>query len=119
VMRGPAVDLFQISDNSKSVARSLLLMYAFEIGFRNIPYIEVVGIFRAGGDTRIGCYGDLTVQYLVVIPIAAILGLVLQWPFVTTFVIMQICDDVAKNLIYFLNYRKDNWIRPVSRIKYD
>jgi putative MATE family efflux protein len=119
VMRGPAVDLFQISDNSKSVARSLLLMYAFEIGFRNIPYIEVVGIFRAGGDTRIGCYGDLTVQYLVVIPIAAILGLVLQWPFVTTFVIMQICDDVAKNLIYFLHYRKDNWIRPVSRIKYD
>ena len=119
LLRGPVVDLFQIEDASKEVARSLLLLYAFEIGVRNIPYIEVVGIFRAGGDTRIGFFGDLSVQYLVVIPIAAILGLVLKLPFVTTFVIMQICDDIAKNLIYFLHYRRDNWIKPVSHIRYD
>lgn len=119
VLRGPIVDLFQIEDSSKAVARALLLMYAFEIGFRNIPYIEVVGIFRAGGDTRIGFFGDLAVQYLVVIPIAAILGLVLKLPFVTTFVVMQICDDIAKNLIYIIHYRKGNWIKPVNRIRYD
>ena len=119
VLRGPVVDLFQIGDSSKAVARALLLMYAFEIGFRNIPYIEVVGIFRAGGDTRIGFFGDLAVQYLVVIPIAAILGLWVKLPFVTTFVIMQICDDIAKNLIYFFYYRKGNWIKPVSHIRFD
>ena len=119
VLRGPVVDLFQIEDSSKAVARALLLMYAFEIGFRNIPYIEVVGIFRAGGDTRIGFFGDLAVQYLVVIPIAAILGLWVKLPFVTTFVIMQICDDIAKNLIYFFYYRKGNWIKPVSHIRFD
>ena len=119
VLRGPVVDLFQIEESSKAVARALLFLYAFEIGFRNIPYIEVVGIFRAGGDTRIGFFGDLAVQYLVVIPIAAILGLVVKLPFVTTFVIMQICDDIAKNLIYFIHYRKGNWIKPVSRIRYD
>ena len=119
VLRGPVVDLFQISDASKSVARALLLMYAFEIGFRNIPYIEVVGIFRAGGDTHIGLRGDLSVQYFVVIPIAAVLGLVWKLPFVTTFILMQICDDIAKNLIYYVHYRKGNWIKPVSQIKYD
>lgn len=119
VLRGPVVDLFQIEDSSKAVARALLLMYAFEIGFRNIPYIEVVGIFRAGGDTRIGFFGDLAVQYLVVIPIAAILGLWVKLPFVTTFVVMQISDDIAKNLIYFFYYRKGNWIKPVSHIRFD
>ncbi len=118
-LRGPIVDLFQIEDSSKAVARSLLLLYAFEIGFRNIPYIAVVGIFRAGGDTRIGLFGDLSVQYFVVIPIAALLGLVLKLPFVTTFVVMQLSDDVAKNLIYFIHYRKGNWIRPISHIRYD
>lgn len=119
VLRGPVVDLFQIEESSKAVARALLFLYAFEIGFRNIPYIEVVGIFRAGGDTRVGFFGDLAVQYLVVIPITAILGLVVKLPFVTTFVIMQICDDIAKNLIYLIHYRKGNWIKPVSRIRYD
>ena len=116
VLRGPVVDLFRIEETSKAVARALLLLYAFEIGFRNIPYICVVGIFRAGGDTRIGFIADLGVQYLLVIPIAAILGLVLKLPFVTTFVVMQLCDDVAKNLIYLIYYRKGNWIRPVKNI---
>ncbi len=119
MLRGPVVDLFQISDTSKSVARALLLMYAFEIGLRNIPYIAVVGIFRAGGDTRIGFFGDLGVQYLVVIPVAALLGLVLKLPFVTTFIVMQLCDDLAKNLIYLIYYRKDKWIKPVARIGID
>ena len=117
ILRGPVVNLFQIEETSKTVARALLLLYAFEIGFRNIPYIEVVGIFRAGGDTRVGFFGDLAVQYLVVIPIAAILGLWVRLPFVTTFVVMQICDDAAKNLIYFLYYRKGTWIKPVSEIR--
>lgn len=119
VLRGPVVDLFRIEESSKEVARALLLLYAFEIGVRNIPYIEVVGIFRAGGDTRIGFFGDLAVQYLVVIPIAAILGLVFRLPFIATYVVMQVCDDIAKNLIYYLHYRKNNWIRPVSHIRYD
>ncbi len=119
LMRGPVVDLFQIGDTSKSVARALLLLYAFEIGLRNIPYIAVVGIFRAGGDTRIGFYGDLGIQYLVVIPIAALLGLVLKLPFVTTYVVMQLCDDLAKNLVYLIYYKKGNWIKPVSRIGID
>ena len=119
VLRGFVVDLLPIPEQSKTVTRALLLLYAFEIGFRNIPYIEVVGIFRAGGDTRIGFFGDLAVQYLVVIPIAAILGLALHLSFVTTFVIMQICDDIAKNLIYLIHYRKGNWIKPVSHIRYD
>lgn len=118
-LRGPVVDLFQISETSKSVARALLLMYAFEIGVRNIPYIAVVGIFRAGGDTRIGFYGDLGVQYLIVIPIAAVLGLVCKLPFVTTFLVMQLCDDLAKNLIYLIYSHKGNWIKPVSRIGID
>lgn len=117
MLRGPVVDLFRIEESSKAVARALLLMFAFEIGLRNIPYICVVGIFRAGGDTRIGFFADLGVQYLVVIPIAAILGLVVKLPFATTFVIMQLCDDVVKNAIYLTCYRKRNWIMPVSKIK--
>ena len=116
LMRGPVVDLFRIGETSKSVARALLLLYAFELGVRNIPYLAVVGIFRAGGDTHIGFFGDLGVQYLIVIPIAAVLGLVLRLPLVTTFVVMQLCDDVAKNLIYLIYFKKDNWIKPVSRI---
>lgn len=116
VLRHPIVDLFRISEISKQVARTLLLLYALEVGVRNIPYLLVVGIFRAGGDTKTGFIGDCIVQYAVVIPVAAVLGLVLQLPFVTTFILMQICDDAAKLLIYLPVYFRDKWIHPVSSI---
>ena len=32
---------------------------------------------------------------------------------------MQICDDIAKNTIYFIYYRKGNWIKPVSQIRFE
>ncbi len=119
LFRAPVVDLFELSETSKSVARALLLMFAFEIGLRNIPYIAVVGIFRAGGDTRIGFFADLGVQYIVVIPIAALLGLGLKLPFVTTFVVMQLSDDLVKNIIYLTHYKKGTWIKPVTHIGAD
>lgn len=53
------------------------------------------------------------------IPIAAVLGLVLKLPFVTAFIIMQICDDIAKNPICFIRCRKGNRIKPVRRIRFD
>ena len=119
LFRAPVIDLFELSETSKSVARALLLMFAFEIGLRNIPYIAVVGIFRAGGDTRIGFFADLGVQYIVVIPIAALLGLGLKLPFVTTFVVMQLSDDLVKNIIYLTHYKKGTWIKPVTHIGAD
>lgn len=116
LLRYPIVDLFKISEVSKQVARTLLLLYALEVGVRNIPYLLVVGIFRAGGDTKTGFIGDCVVQYGIIIPVAAVLGLVLKLPFVTTFILMQLCDDVAKLLFYLPIYFRDKWIHPVSSI---
>lgn len=116
LLRDPIIGLFDISETSKHVARSLLLLFSMEVGLRNIPYLMVVGIFRGGGDTKTGFVGDCLVQYTVVIPVAAVLGLLLKLPFVTTFVIMQLCDDVAKLVVYTYFYRKGTWIRPVAQL---
>lgn len=116
LLRTPILSLFDISETSRHVARSLLLLFSLEMGLRNIPYLMVVGVFRGGGDTKTGFIGDCLVQYAIVIPAAAILGLWLKLPFVTTFVIMQLCDDVAKLLVYTYFYRKGTWIRPVAKL---
>ena len=48
-LRHPLIGLFDLSDTASHTARTLLLIFAIDACVRYIPYVEVVGIFRAGG----------------------------------------------------------------------
>lgn len=115
LLRGPVVSLFDISDAAAHTARTMLLIYAIDVSIRNIPYMTVVGIFRAGGDTKIGLICDASVQYVAVLPAVVLCGLVWKLPFLTTYLIMIVVDDITKMCItipYFLSMK---WIRPVAQ----
>ena len=93
----------------------MLLFYAVDVTIRNIPYLCVVGIFRAGGDTRIGLIGDVAVNYGLVLPAVAVCGLVLDVPFLWTYVIMLAVDDCGKLVLYLPRFASMKWIQPVAR----
>ena len=112
--RGPVLSLFDISDAANRTAQILLLIFAVDITVRNIPYLTVVGIFRAGGDTRIGLVGDAGVQYLVVLPTVVLCAFVWKMPFITTYLIMIIVEDIAKISIYMPYFVRMKWIKPVT-----
>ncbi len=114
LLRGPMISLFDISDTAAHTARVLLLFYAVDVTIRNIPYLGVVGIFRAGGDTRIGLYCDAGVQYLAVLPAVILCGLVWKLPFITTYLIMLVVDDVCKLSIILPYFFSMKWIKPIA-----
>ncbi|MDO4564784.1 MAG: MATE family efflux transporter [Clostridia bacterium] len=116
-LRSPIVGLYDTSEIAKHTAEILLIMYGIEVGIRNVPYIAVVGIFRAGGDTRIGLIGDVCVNYLIVVPVVVLCGLVFKLPFLTTYLLMLIVDDLGKCLVYVPYYLKNRWIKPVVDYK--
>ena len=89
-------------------------MYAVDVGIRNIPYFAVVGIFRAGGDTRIGLIVDIASMYGLVLPITALCGLVWKLPFLWTYLIMLAMDDISKMVVYLPHFFSMKWIQPVS-----
>lgn len=117
LLRAPIVGLFETSQATKITAQILLIMYGIDIGIRNVPYIAVVGIFRAGGDTRIGLIGDIITNYGVLVPLVAICGLWLGVPFLWTYLFMIIADDLIKCIIYIPYFRSDKWIKPVEQLK--
>lgn len=113
-MRVPVLSLFDISPAAHRTAMLLLLMYAVDVGIRNIPYFAVVGIFRAGGDTRIGLIVDIASMYGLVLPITALCGLVWKLPFLWTYLIMLAVDDLSKMVVYLPHFFSMKWIQPVS-----
>ena len=113
LLRGAILSLFGVSDAVRADAQAVLLIYGLDMVMRNLPYMMVVGIFRAGGDTRYGLIVDCVVAYLIGIPLTAAAGLWLHLSVPATYLIMYLVEDVLKVFIYLRRLRSDRWIRPV------
>ena len=107
------MSLFGVSDIVRADASSVLLIYGLDMVMRNLPYMMVVGIFRAGGDSKYGLIVDAVTAYLIGIPLTAFVGLVLGLSVPATYLIMYLVEDVLKVFIYGRYMLSYKWIRPV------
>jgi len=113
MFRQPLMSLFGVSDVVRSNASMVLLIYGLDMIMRNLPYMMVVGIFRAGGDSRYGLIVDAVTAYLIGIPLTATAGLVLGLSVPATYLIMYLVEDVLKVFIYGRYMLSYKWIKPV------
>ena len=114
-LRYPLIGLFDLSEAAQQTARTLLVIFAIDAAVRYIPYVEVVGIFRAGGDTRMGLIVDFVCHYAFITPAVILAGLVWKLPFITTYIIMLAVDDISKLIITIPYYRTMRWIKPIAQ----
>lgn len=117
LLRGPILSLFNMSGNlsevTLSTASGMLLIYAFEIAIRNIPYIQIVGIFRSGGDTLFASLYDIGCLWLLAIP-AALISSSLGAPFLFVVAVVYFCEDWPKTVFCLLRFKSLKWIKPVT-----
>lgn len=114
LLREPIIGLFSLTDTVRHTAIMLLVIYGLDIWLRNIPYICIVGIFRAGGDTRTGMVYDILCVWGIALPLTIVLGLIVKLPFLWVFVIMLLSEDIVKSILCLLRLKSDKWIRPVT-----
>lgn len=115
ILGRPAIlSLFSVSAGVRETAAVIMLIYALEIGFRNIPYIAVVGVFRAGGDTRAGVRYDGLCLYCIGLPVVIVTGLFLKLPFVLVYLLMLLCEDVPKCILCLRHFHSMKWIQPIT-----
>ena len=112
-LRIPLVGMFDLSEAAASTARTMLLIFSVDATVRYISYVEVVGIFRAGGETRYVLITDVFSQYLFILPVVILCGLVWKLPFITTYLLMLIADDVSKLAITIPYFKSMRWIKPI------
>lgn len=97
-----------------ATASTLLIYYLCELPLRNIPYITIVGIFRAGGDTKIGLLYDTIGLWLLAIPAVWLGARVLHLNLTMVFLIMLLIEDVPKSALCLMRLFSRKWIRPVT-----
>nr|MBQ4318950.1 MATE family efflux transporter [Clostridia bacterium] len=103
-----------LTEQTISSAMGIMMIYGLWICFRNVPYISIVGIFRAGGDTLTGMKYDLLCQWCLSIPLTFISAFVLDLPFTVVFFIAYAAEDVIKVFLCIRRFASYKWIMPLT-----
>lgn len=74
----------------------------------------IVGVFRAGGDTRFGLILDISTMWGCSIALGALCAFVLELPFPVVYIVLM-SDEIIKLLPTTLRYRKRLWLKNLTR----
>ncbi len=106
-----------ITDTTIEIAGILIIIYAVELCFRNIPYTLICAVFRSGGDSYTGAKYDLLCLWGLAIPITFITAFWLKLPFVLVFLIEYLVEDIPKSIMCIRHFISRKWIKPVTTEK--
>lgn len=116
--REPLIYLFNtggaLSQLTYESAVIILILYSGHMITRNIPYITVVGIFRAGGDTSTGVKYDIGCLWFLSIPVTFLSAYVLRLPFPVVYALMLMSEDYVKTWLCLRHFRSWKWLMPVT-----
>ncbi|MBR2639230.1 MAG: MATE family efflux transporter [Oscillospiraceae bacterium] len=113
IIRGPVINFYEVSAETKALAYDLIVSYAIIIVFQSMSVQYVVGIFRGGGDTKTAMFVDVFFLWTVAIPLGAIVGLVLGWAPPLVYIMLR-SDEFLKNIMSFIRLRSGKWIRDIT-----
>ena len=74
----------------------------------------VVGVFRAGGDTRFGLFLDTFFMWCFSILLGAVCAFILKLPVPVVYIVLM-SDEIVKIPITTWRYRQKKWLRNVTR----
>lgn len=118
IFRNPLISIFNMGSNISELAIKtagiLMIIYAIAFPFRMFPFLQVVAIFRSGGDTVTGAKAELACLWLMSIPATLIAVYLFKAPFVVAFMVMYIFEDIPKVIFCIKFYLSMKWIKPVT-----
>ncbi len=98
------INIFNVSDEVKGMARTLMYIVAFGIIIKTYNFTAIVGILRSGGDTMFCLIVDAITVWIVGVPLAFLGGYVLRLPIHWVF-LMVYGEEIVK---FFLSFRRVN-----------
>jgi putative MATE family efflux protein len=104
--------LFNVSQEVEKLILTALLIAAFSIPIRTINLMNVVGILRAGGDTKFSFFVEVGTLWGIGIPLVAISGLIIGWSFPIVYTISLI-EELVKAIIFMKRYYSQKWARNI------
>jgi Na+-driven multidrug efflux pump len=104
--------LFGLGSVALRYAMYMLLIYTVTGNLRSCNYMTN-NIFRAGGESIFGTTVEICGLFFLSIPLTALAGLILHWPFPVVF-LLTFFDEFIRLGILQWYMKSGKWIKPVT-----
>ncbi|KXA15748.1 MATE efflux family protein [Fusobacterium equinum] len=105
---------FAVTPEIQDYLSYMLKIIVLYIIAQGISVVFIVGIFRAGGDSRYGLFVDFSTMWLGSILLGFIGAFILHLP-VKIIYLLLMCDEFLKVPMVIKRYKKRKWLKNVTR----
>lgn len=114
-VRWGVIGLYQpgISDAVAMDVSRCLIMFAFFMPSKMFNYVNIVGVLRSGGDTKMCLFIDTSGVWLIGIPLAFFGGLIWKQPIYVVYGLVML-EEVYKTVLGYARYRQKKWLRNLT-----
>jgi putative MATE family efflux protein len=113
LVKAPVLSLYNVSPEVIANASHIINVVTFFLWIRVNNMTIVVGILRAGGDTRFSLFLDGFIIWIVGVPMAYIAAFVLHLPVYFVY-LFAMSEELAKWILGMYRYRSRKWINNLA-----
>ena len=108
----PLISLFGFTLMGEKYALIILAIYGVAMGLQLYNGINIVGILRAGGDTKFAMFTECGSVWLIGVPLAFFGALVFQFPIYIVVALVKL-EEVVKFFILYKRFKSRKWVNNV------
>lgn len=113
LLRWNIIGIYSISEEvAKDVSRCLIV-FALFMPFKMFNYVNIVGVLRSGGDTKVCLFLDCSGVWFIGIPMAFLGGLFFKQPIYIVYAMVSL-EEVYKTVLSYIRYRQKKWLRNLA-----
>lgn len=112
-IRGPMIGLYNINDLVRRDVSLCILVFAAYMPAKMFNYVNVVGVLRSGGDTKMCLFLDTSGVWCIGVPLAFLGALVWRLPIYVVYGLVML-EEVYKAILGYIRYRQKKWLRNLA-----
>lgn len=114
IVRPIVMSVMNLTPIARDYLSVLMFIMSYYVLTQAYNTTMIVGIFRAGGDTKFGLFLDVATMWGGSILLGAVCAFVLHWSIPAVYVVLM-CDEVIKVPFTTWRYKSMQWLRNVTR----
>lgn len=113
-IRPAIMNFMSVSELSKYYMGVMLLVMTYYVVAQSMNTTLIVGVFRAGGDTKFGLYIDVGIMWCVSILLGYLAAYVFHFP-VEVVILILLSDEIIKIPLSLIRYKQYKWLNNITR----
>lgn len=114
IIRPIAINTMNLSPDAKSYLSTMMFVISYFVLFQAYNTTMIVGIFRAGGDTKYGLFIDIVTMWCFSILLGFIAAFVFKFSVHIVYIIL-LSDEIIKVPLTTRRFKSYKWLNDVTR----